>query len=597
MKIRNIRNLIVFFSLLICVFLLSNTVNASPVLLIDGSYTSADISPTVGGANGLKQYFVANGVSITSFETNNCDGAGSNLVVNAILACEDNSWVEVYADNTQTYAPGDPSPTRTWTWSGAQAFSTTVGDNCYIKLVSAGGIGSMGCYLDTSKVDSTNLPILTYNSNNYNYHIPTKLYGEQTPVPTSSVYTFGYPYLWSLNNSVFDPLEEKKFIVNWNTCNDYGNFDYAKIFASLNGQLVGSSTYDSIGLEVVKPISTFTGPQQCQGTITYFRDLYLSSDFTTSGTVQFYLKEYSATGTVLSTVSSNIINYTTAGDSNYISSLMEDPLMIDLGNLPQGIQTSTSTTLFFSYNFVGMSASTTVYLYDTRKASGDQYTGYYDDGPFSSTSTGFSGITIPTPATSTNMSYKFVAGLAGELPNLQTDPFIVNWSFAPTPKPPTNPFVLPKCETPQFDISSVCVGVGVWDLLGQTSCSMAGAFSYLGMKLFVPSCDSTYFILRSYDRFKASFPFNTFFDLTTAMNTAIVTAQGTSSTSTAQGSFSIPFIRQTATSSEYYMLPVMSSTSISNTIGSTNYNTYRTTLGYIWWLIIAGIVFLTIRKI
>lgn len=405
------------------------------------------------------------------------------------------------------------------------------------------------------------------------------------------VYNFGYPYLWSLNNTVFAQEEKKRFIVSWDTCSSWGEFDRAILYASLNGQLVGSSTYDIIGVDLVKPLSTFIGPQQCKGILTYFSDTYLNNDTTATGTVKFYLKTYTATGTVISTQVSNEISYTTKISQSFIIDIPNDPILVDLGSLPYGVYTSTSTPLYFYYNFVGENpASTTVTLWDFRNATS---TGYTLTGGFSTTGNSSASISYPTPATSTNKIFRFIASRPG-YPNIMSDTFIVDWSFNQLINQHYAPFVMPECKNPTWDISGVCEGVDTWDLIGQWTCSIRGGLGWAGIALFSPSCNSLDWVYDSYNDFKDSFPFNAFFDLTDSIDSAITTAKN--STSTAGGSFSIPFIRKTATSSEYYMLPVMSSTTISNTIGVTNYNGFRTTIGYIWWIIVAGIVFLIIWK-
>lgn len=407
-----------------------------------------------------------------------------------------------------------------------------------------------------------------------------------------TVYDWGYPYLWSLNSTVFQPGEQKKFIVTYDTCASYGDFDSATIFASLNGQLTGSSTYDMVGVPVVRPIHENIGAQECRGTLTYFSNTYLDNDTTASGTVKFYLKTYTATGTMITAVESNELTYNAQVSNSFIIDILNDPLFIDLGSLPYGVYTSTSTPLYFYYNFVGESpASTTVTLWDYRNATS---TGYTLTGGFATSSNSSASISYPTPATSTNKMFRFIASRPGYA-NIMSDPFVVNWSFNPLITHDPIPFQMPVCRNPTWDISGVCSGVDTWDLLGQLTCSLRGGFGWAGVALFSPSCNSLDWIYTSYTDFKDSFPFNIFFDLTDSVDSAIISAQ--SSTSTAGGSFKIPFIRNTGTTSEYYMLSVMSSSSISNTIGSTNYNTFRVTLGYLWWIVVAGIVFLTIRKV
>lgn len=150
------------------------------------------------------------------------------------------------------------------------------------------------------------------------------------------------------------------------------------------------------------------------------------------------------------------------------------------------------------------------------------------------------------------------------------------------------------CEMPSYDIANICAGIDTSGTLGYVQCSIKYAIVASAQFLFFPSCSALNDITNNYNGFKHTFPFNTYFDFADSINTAIDTAI---STTTVASSISVPFIRQTATSSEFYMLPVMSSTTVSNTIGTENYNTLRMTLGFVWWLICGAIVFLIVTKV
>jgi len=154
----------------------------------------------------------------------------------------------------------------------------------------------------------------------------------------------------------------------------------------------------------------------------------------------------------------------------------------------------------------------------------------------------------------------------------------------------------PSCDLPTFDFDHICDDIDLSGVFGwgDIYCGVKSAIYTAGYYSFIPSCSSLNSIGGNFNSFKRSFPFNTFFDLTDSLNSAIVSAQNSTST---PHNFSLPFIRKTATSSKYYMLPVLASSSFVNLIGQNNYNLYLNTLGFIWWLLIAVIVYFTVRKV
>jgi hypothetical protein len=93
----------------------------------------------------------------------------------------------------------------------------------------------------------------------------------------------------------------------------------------------------------------------------------------------------------------------------------------------------------------------------------------------------------------------------------------------------------------------------------------------------------------SYNDLKRSFPFNAFFDLTDTVSNAIATT-----TTNMNGTFSIPFATATGT---FYMLPVISSSSMPSAIGQSNTTMIRNTITYIFWALAGFIIFITIKKI
>ena len=93
----------------------------------------------------------------------------------------------------------------------------------------------------------------------------------------------------------------------------------------------------------------------------------------------------------------------------------------------------------------------------------------------------------------------------------------------------------------------------------------------------------------SYAELKASFPFNAYFQLTDAVDTAVSTT-----TLSLNETLKMPFITATGT---YYMLPVLASSSMSNLIGKTNADLFRNSITWILWALAGFLVFITIQRI
>lgn len=104
-----------------------------------------------------------------------------------------------------------------------------------------------------------------------------------------------------------------------------------------------------------------------------------------------------------------------------------------------------------------------------------------------------------------------------------------------------------------------------------------------------PSDKSVNNITKAYGTLKKQFPFSAYFGLTDTINESVATT-----TTNNNGSFKIPFITSTGS---YYMLPLLSSTSLPNLIGETNSTLFRNSLTWFMWLGVAFLIFLTFKKI
>ena len=119
-------------------------------------------------------------------------------------------------------------------------------------------------------------------------------------------------------------------------------------------------------------------------------------------------------------------------------------------------------------------------------------------------------------------------------------------------------------------------------------------FQRVGEKLFCPSNEYVAEIYQSRDILKQSFPFSAFFSLSDDIKTALGTATGTMSMNDTIG---VPMIRKTATGTQFYILPVISSTSMSKMTGQANATMIRTTLGYFIWIITGALMLMWVRTI
>jgi hypothetical protein len=409
---------------------------------------------------------------------------------------------------------------------------------------------------------------------------------------SAMVYLFGSPNIWD-NPTVFKRNQVKSFPVFWNICSDFESVNRVILYSDLTWNF-----YDP-GMEVVKDKTIYGSDQACKGNLIY-SNYYTGFNNDATGTAYFHIKEYDASGAVIKTLTSNGHSWITDTAINYIDSAMKDPFYIDLGNLPQGVQTSTSTSLFFLYNFNGLNvASTTVGLYDYRNATS---TGYYSIDTFNATTTGLAGIVMPTPTINTNNIYKFYAITPGQ-PVLWSKAFTVNWSFTAQT---SDVYTDLECTPNMFDDSHICDGIdqttsdGFSTLFGHNWGSIRCASIYATNKtaffFFTPSCNSMNSIKRNFDEFKGAFPFSAFFSFTDAMDNAIKTA--TTSTTTTS-TIDIPFVHRIGATStnKFYTLPVLTTSSVSNLIGTDNKNVFRLTLGYLVWLVVAFVIIVIMRKI
>jgi hypothetical protein len=149
----------------------------------------------------------------------------------------------------------------------------------------------------------------------------------------------------------------------------------------------------------------------------------------------------------------------------------------------------------------------------------------------------------------------------------------------------TTTIFLPPYRT--FDISenAVCAGIATSTWQGGVECGFKKVLAWA----IYPDQQSLGDFAISWSELKHSFPFNAFFDLTDTVKNAIA------STTLADATLDVPF--PTGATGTISMLPVMSSTSLPNLIGSDNNTLLRNTITWLFWAGAGVLVFLTVKFI
>ena len=107
------------------------------------------------------------------------------------------------------------------------------------------------------------------------------------------------------------------------------------------------------------------------------------------------------------------------------------------------------------------------------------------------------------------------------------------------------------------------------------------AIRYGACYLFWPDSTVIGQLNNTYNNFKVSFPFNVYYDLASTTQNALATSTNM------KGTFKMPFVTNAGKATT---ITVLSSSSVPNLIGQTNSNLFRTTMGYLIWLITAGAI-------
>jgi hypothetical protein len=364
----------------------------------------------------------------------------------------------------------------------------------------------------------------------------------------------------------------------WDVCDYFDNIVEVDMWAYFDDTTAGEP------LTLISP--TLIGPQQCRGAGVYRTNENYSSDLEANGTFKLYMEIDNTEGIEYaeSTATPYYALYTAPSTYLHGSGMGFDSSFNQLVDTSTG----TSTEVQAMYDFTGLDdwASSTICVYNIKAGVDTDYC-------FTPTEqSGFASVYLPySPSNEFDFYFRWHANFSVSADIWDNDHiFHMIWQvFAEVNT--VDPLV---CQPPIFNLTNVCIDDDTGAELGRMACAIKTAFVYSASALFDPSCNSFNSISKNYEDFKESFPFNVYFELADTMTSAIDIA--TSSTSTT-AAFRVPLIRKTATSTEYYMASGISSTSVSNTIGTSNYSVFYQTVGFIYWILLAFVSYLVLRKI
>lgn len=366
----------------------------------------------------------------------------------------------------------------------------------------------------------------------------------------------------------------------WNACQWYGNIDSVDVWAYFNGTTAGEPfTLVQSGL---------IGPQQCRGSGVYKTNQNYSTQLNASGTAILRLEMYTKDNQIIDVDTSSAFNYSLyTNPANYLygSSYGFDNSFTQLVNTEVG----TSTEVQVLYDFTGLSdwASSSICVYNVQSAVDTSYC-------FTPTSiSGFGSVWLPhSPSNNFDLYFKWHANFPTSTDLWDNNVFHIIWQVSTIPGSIYS--TQSVCQPPLFNTNNICNGDATSSpSLGWLACGIKSGIVYSGNFLFSPDCGSFNYLTTTYNKFKASFPVNIFFQFIDTFDQAINSAASSSVSQT----LGVPFIRKTATSSEYYIIPLVSSTTYQNLIGSSNYNLIRTCEEYAYWILAAiGVYFIVKPK-
>ena len=381
--------------------------------------------------------------------------------------------------------------------------------------------------------------------------------------PAGSLYWAGVGSQYGLIGSYWN------IPVYYNFCDTFDLIKYAYI-------TIGAS--DTYGFTpVLFDKTTFIGPQKCSGIVTIDSKITETTPYTGNMAINLFMGGYgtinSSADEALATTTMPVIISTGISSINYLDPIMANPLKIFIN--------AGTTTQQFAYNFTNLAWSGgEVCLFNAIESLKSTYCTNI------SSSTGIGNIEFPNQAAPIQLTGQYVLYSSSSVPIYKSKDFRVNWVTDGV-----------ECVNPTLDLTHTCDNFdtsGSGFTLGNMTCGLVKGLKATGFMLFNPDCYSLGVFKDNYNIFKRAFPFNAFFDLTDIIDKSIA-----SSTSISTTTIGVPFINQNATTTKdkFYILPVLSSSSVATAIGTDNKNTFRLTIGFLFWILGAIFIYFTIRKV
>jgi hypothetical protein len=248
----------------------------------------------------------------------------------------------------------------------------------------------------------------------------------------------------------------------------------------------------------------------------------------------------------------------------------------------------TSTEVQVVYDFSGLDdwASSTICVYNIKAGVDTEYCFIPTE------QSGFGEVFLPYSVSNNfDLYFRWHATFTTNAALWDNNVFHMIWEvFSDIPNNTTGALV---CQPPLFNLTNICIDDDTGAELGTIACGLKTGLLYTADILISPSCQSFNYFNKNYSAFKTAFPYNIFFEFLDTLDSAIDTATA----SRTEETFGLPFVRKTATGTEYYIEPMVSSSTLSKVMGDNgnNYIIFRNVEEYIYWILGALGVFLIIK--
>lgn len=422
-----------------------------------------------------------------------------------------------------------------------------------IKNVNASTVG--GFSMEYSGILTGWAKIIDYKyynigQNNIN-SICSVFYNPDFSGATVSVYVNGTfagtlvsPYAGGQGCISFDPIGGNGFngdnyTISFNNSGDTSQYISGIGAAAIATSYLNNISYQGVWLDGVKAYSNYQGNESYRilGFIsTAYDDGYLPPNPPIGGNVIFEKEKtcYIGSDCYLTVAGSNV---SVNGWKTYLG---QDPYCPPIGNHPEYTLASTTIT------------------------------------------NGYGVLTVPATTTQSIIKYK-ISSKSSDNSLAECGDATINWELDPQ---------MQELFYNQQKLHAICgdvatsTGTILSDIRFALECGVRASFYWL----FTPDQSVTQKITDNFSDLKIRFPFSAYFELTDEIESSFA------SSTIAQNGFSVPFIRKTSTSTEFFMIPVMSSSSLPNAIGEDNAKMFRDLFTIIIWTSTALIIYITIRK-